>query len=43
MLIKRIQKKARLEQHKKVPSYIEQILEAISNEKAAVRPPISYL
>ena len=35
--------KTRLELHKNATSYIEQILEAISHETAAVRPPTSHL
>ena len=34
---------ARREFHKNATSYIEQILEATSHKKAAVRPPTSHL
>ena len=35
--------KARQELHKNATSYTEQILEATSHKKAAVRPPTSHL
>ena len=40
---KAYREKARWELHKNVKNYIEKILEATSQETAAVWPPISYL
>ena len=41
-LSKRIEKKARQEVHKNTTSYIDQILEATSHERAAIQPLTCY-